>query len=115
MPELFRTREEFDAYIEALTRAGVIEDSSYVWWAIRPSLHHPTLELRAPDSCTFVDDSIAIAALYRSLARQLVPQSDAATADHHGGRRARSSSKTSGARSATASTARSSTTTAAAR
>jgi len=71
VPELFRKREEFDAYIEALTRAGVIEDSSYVWWAIRPSLRHPTLELRAPDSCTFVDDSIAIAALYRSLARQL--------------------------------------------
>jgi carboxylate-amine ligase len=72
VPELFRTREEFDAYVSALTDAGVIEDSSYVWWAIRPSLKLPTLELRAPDSCTFVDDSIAIAALYRSLARQLV-------------------------------------------
>jgi carboxylate-amine ligase len=71
IPELLRSREEFDAYIEALTRAGVIEDSSYVWWAIRPSLRHPTLELRAPDSCTFVDDSLAIAALYRSLARRL--------------------------------------------
>ena len=72
VPELFRTREEFDAYVEALVRAGVIEDSSYVWWAIRPSLNHPTLELRAPDCCTLVDDSIAIAALYRSLARRLV-------------------------------------------
>jgi carboxylate-amine ligase len=72
VPELFRTREEFDAYIEALVRAGVIKDSSYVWWAIRPSLDHPTLELRAPDCCTLVDDSIAIAALYRTLARRLV-------------------------------------------
>src|SRR5262249_60340192 len=72
IPELLRSREEFDAYVEALTRAGIIEDASYVWWAIRPSLKHPTLELRAPDSCTFVDDSIAIAALYRSLARMLV-------------------------------------------
>jgi carboxylate-amine ligase len=71
VPELFRKREEFDAYIEALTNAGVIDDSSYVWWALRPSLKHPTLELRAPDACTFVDDSIAIAALYRSLARML--------------------------------------------
>jgi carboxylate-amine ligase len=71
VPELFRTREEFDAYIEALTRARVIADSSYVWWAIRPSLNHPTLELRAPDSCTLLDDSIAIAALYRALARKL--------------------------------------------
>src|SRR5262249_22218682 len=44
---------------------------SYVWWAIRPSLNHPTLELRAPDCCTLVDDSIAIAALYRTLVRHL--------------------------------------------
>src|SRR5215831_3164363 len=71
VPELFRRREDYDAYVAALVKAGVIEDSSYVWWAIRPSLKHPTLELRAPDSCTRVDDSLAIAALYRAIARQL--------------------------------------------
>jgi carboxylate-amine ligase len=71
VPELFRTREEFDAYVAALVRAGVIEDSSYIWWAIRPSLNNPTLELRAPDCCTLVEDSIAIAGLYRVLARHL--------------------------------------------
>jgi carboxylate-amine ligase len=71
VPELFRTKAEFDAYVAALTRAGVIEDSSYIWWAMRPSLHNPTLELRAPDSCTLVEDTIAIAALYRTLARHL--------------------------------------------
>src|SRR5262245_3886863 len=71
IPELFRTREEFESYVEALTRAGVIDDASYVWWTIRPSLAHPTLELRAPDSCTFVEDSVAIAALYRALAHKL--------------------------------------------
>jgi glutamate---cysteine ligase / carboxylate-amine ligase len=71
VPELFRKAEEYEAYISALTRAGVIEDSSYVWWAIRPSLKHPTLELRAPDCCTRVEDSVALAALYRSLARRL--------------------------------------------
>jgi carboxylate-amine ligase len=49
----------------------VIEDSSFIWWAIRPSLQHPTLELRAPDCCTLVEDSLAIAALYRTLARHL--------------------------------------------
>jgi carboxylate-amine ligase len=71
VPELFRTKEEFDAYVAALVRAGVMEDSSYVWWAIRPSLNHPTLELRAPDCCTLLDDTMAIAALYRTLARHL--------------------------------------------
>jgi carboxylate-amine ligase len=71
LPELFRTEAEFDAYVAALVRAGVMQDSSYIWWAIRPSLKHPTLELRAPDSCTLVEDTIAIAALYRTLARHL--------------------------------------------
>src|SRR5215469_14001670 len=72
VPELFRKNEEFEAYIAALTKAGVIDDASYVWWALRPSLQHPTLELRAPDCCTFADDSIAIASLYRCLAHRLV-------------------------------------------
>jgi carboxylate-amine ligase len=71
VPELFRTREEFDAYVAALVRAGIIKDSSFIWWAIRPSLVNPTLELRAPDSCTLVEDTIAIAALYRTVARHL--------------------------------------------
>jgi carboxylate-amine ligase len=71
IPELFKTKAQFDAYSEALVRAGVMPDSSYIWWAIRPSLKHPTLELRAPDSCTRIEDSIAIASLYRSLARRL--------------------------------------------
>jgi glutamate---cysteine ligase / carboxylate-amine ligase len=71
VPELLRTREEFDAYVAALVQAGVIDDSSFIWWAIRPSLENPTLELRAPDSCTLVEDSIAIAALYRTLTRYL--------------------------------------------
>lgn len=71
VPELFRTEEEFNAYVSALTRAGVIKDSSYIWWAIRPSLNFPTLELRAPDCCTRLEDTLAIAALYRTLARHL--------------------------------------------
>src|SRR4029077_18488502 len=66
------SKEEFDAYVDALVKAGVMQDASYVWWSMRPSLKHPTLELRAPDCPTLVDDSIAIAALWRSLAHRLV-------------------------------------------
>jgi carboxylate-amine ligase len=71
VPELFRTPAEYESYIAALVKAGVMENSSYVWWAIRPSMKHRTLELRAPDSCTRLEDSIAIAALYRTIARRL--------------------------------------------
>ena len=97
VPELFRTREEFDAYVDALVRAGVIQDSSYIWWAIRPSLNHPTLELRAPDSCTLVEDSIAIAALYRTLARHLYRQSLAQRRSRRGRARHRGREQVAGA------------------
>jgi len=71
LPELFRTKAEYETYVDALVSAGLIENASFIWWAIRPSLVNPTLELRAPDSCTLVEDTIAIAALYRTVARHL--------------------------------------------
>lgn len=71
LPDLFDGAEDYQRYINTLVAARAIENSSYVWWVIRPSLKHPTLELRVADSCTRVDDTIAIAALYRCLVRRL--------------------------------------------
>lgn len=71
IPELFSDQSEYDSYVRALTSSGVIPDDSYIWWAMRPSSRHPTLELRAPDCCTKVRDTIAIASLYRALVRHL--------------------------------------------
>jgi carboxylate-amine ligase len=71
-PEMFRSLAEYEAYVQALTKARIIPDSSYIWWALRPSLQHPTLELRVTDCCTSVDDAVAIAGLYRALVRHLV-------------------------------------------
>lgn len=72
LPELFRNEAEYDDYVALLVETRIIEDSSYVWWAIRPSRKYPTLELRAPDCCTRVEDTLAIAALYRTLVRHLI-------------------------------------------
>lgn len=71
LPELFRTKEEFDAFVEALTWAKIIPDASYIWWAVRPSLANPTIELRVADSCTRLEDALAVAALFRCLVRAL--------------------------------------------
>jgi carboxylate-amine ligase len=71
IPELFSDQSEYEAYVRALTCSGVIPDDSYVWWTMRPSSRHPTLELRAPDCCTRIRDAIAIASLYRALVRHL--------------------------------------------
>ncbi|MDQ0504400.1 carboxylate-amine ligase [Xanthobacter agilis] len=72
LPEMFENNADYERYVDALVSARAISDSSYVWWAVRPSRKLPTLELRAPDSCTRIEDTVAIAALYRALVRFLV-------------------------------------------
>src|SRR3954465_13901508 len=71
LPELFRSMQDYEAYVSALVGSGAIPNATHVWWAIRPSDKYPTLELRAADCCTRVDDALAIAALYRCLVRHL--------------------------------------------
>jgi carboxylate-amine ligase len=71
LPELFRTNDDYREFVAALTWAKIIPDASYIWWALRPSLNNPTIELRVADSCTRLDDAIAIAALFRCLVRAL--------------------------------------------
>jgi carboxylate-amine ligase len=71
LPDLFTHEGEYVAYIEAMTSSGAMADATHVWWSIRPSLKYPTLELRIADSCTRVEDSVALAALYRAIIRHL--------------------------------------------
>ncbi len=71
LPELFHSEDEYRQYVDALTWAEIIPDASYIWWALRPSTANPTLELRVADTCTQIDDAVAIAALFRCLVRAL--------------------------------------------
>lgn len=71
-PEMFQSLDEYQSYVDALVDADIIPDSTYVWWALRPSMQHPTLELRLTDCCTSVRDAVAIASLYRAIVRHLV-------------------------------------------
>ena len=72
LPELFRDAAEYDRFVDTMVSAGAIADASYLWWTLRPSIRYPTLELRVADSCTRLDDTLAIAALYRCLVRLVV-------------------------------------------
>jgi carboxylate-amine ligase len=76
LPELFRNNAEYDAYVDAMVLSGAMQDASHLWWAVRVSLKYPTLELRAPDCCTRLDDGLALASLYRALARFLYDHPD---------------------------------------
>lgn len=76
LPEMFRSVGEYETYVRALVDAKVIPDSTNIWWALRPSLAHPTLELRITDCCTSIDDAVSIATLYRVLVRHLCNHAD---------------------------------------
>ena len=54
-----------------LVDAGLVEDSSNIWWDVRPHGIFPTLEMRIADICTRMEDGIMIAAIYASLLAML--------------------------------------------
>lgn len=66
MPEEFVSWGEYERYVDVLVSAGLIEDSTKLWWDIRPSGRYPTLEMRVSDVCTRLDDAMTIAALYQT-------------------------------------------------
>ncbi len=71
LPERFASWAEYQRHVGILTDAGLIEDSTRIWWDLRPSARFPTLETRVMDVCTRVDDAIAIAAMLVCLLRML--------------------------------------------
>jgi len=80
IPDHFRDEAEYARFVELLVAGGAVKDASMLWWAIRPALRYPTLELRICDACTRVDDAVAIASLYRCLLRLLVRRPDVGAA-----------------------------------
>lgn len=71
LPTRFESFGEYARHVDVLKRAGLIEDATKLWWDVRPSARFPTLEMRLTDSCSRLDDAIAIAALYRCLLSML--------------------------------------------
>jgi carboxylate-amine ligase len=71
LPERFASYGEFRRHIDTLIRNELIQDTSKIWWDIRPSSRYPTLETRIMDCCTSIDDSICLAAFTVSLLRML--------------------------------------------
>ncbi|CAN5163844.1 carboxylate-amine ligase [soil metagenome] len=71
LPDEFASWSEYQRHVDVLVRARIIEDSSKIWWDIRPSARFPTLEMRITDVCTKVDDACTVAALYLCLLHML--------------------------------------------
>jgi carboxylate-amine ligase len=71
LPERFASWAEYQRHISILMDAGLIDDSTRIWWDIRPSARYPTLETRIMDVCTHLDDTISVTAMLLCLMRML--------------------------------------------
>lgn len=71
LPPRFESHAQYLQTIDTLIQAGVVEDTTKIWWDLRPSGRFPTLEMRITDVCPDLDDTVAIAALFRCLCRML--------------------------------------------
>ena len=71
LPERFASYGEYRRHINTLIDNGLIQDTSKIWWDLRPSWRYPTLETRVMDCCTTVDDALALAAMVQCLLRML--------------------------------------------
>ncbi len=72
IPDFYRNEAEYGELASRLVKSGAMKDASFMWWAIRPSLRYPTLELRISDACTHPEDTVALASVYRALIAFLV-------------------------------------------
>ena len=71
LPERFVSWSEYQRHVSILENAGLIEDSTRIWWDLRPSQRFPTLETRVMDVCTRVEDAICLAAILVCILRML--------------------------------------------
>jgi carboxylate-amine ligase len=75
VPRAMRDFEDFCASSALLSRAADVPDYTWFWWKLRPHPRLGTVEIRALDAQSSVDDVAALVALTHCLARH------AATAD----------------------------------
>jgi carboxylate-amine ligase len=71
LPDRFSSYLDLRRHLDMLIRNGMIENTTKMWWDVRPSPRYPTIEMRVMDCCTSIDDAMALAALVLCLARRL--------------------------------------------
>lgn len=74
LPPNFKNWDDYQHHTQKLVDTQILRDGTALWWAIRPSVRYPTLELRVTDLPTRMEDSITLAALYVSILRDLWEQ-----------------------------------------
>jgi glutamate---cysteine ligase / carboxylate-amine ligase len=77
VPPAFRRWDDLVEYVDWARSGGLFPDATHLWWELRPHPGHGTIELRAVDSQTRVEDAGGIIALFQALAVWLADRFDA--------------------------------------
>ena len=72
IPQGFRSFADYRSYVDLLLRTGSLDEANHIWWDVRPSEKFPTIEIRIPDSCTRLEESLCVAALVQALVAKIV-------------------------------------------
>ncbi|MEM7318390.1 MAG: carboxylate-amine ligase, partial [Pseudomonadota bacterium] len=67
----FSSWAEYERTTGILIDLGVIEDTTKIWWDLRPSHKYPTLETRIMDVQPRLEHTLSLAALNQALVRML--------------------------------------------
>jgi carboxylate-amine ligase len=72
IPQQFSSYADYRHYVDILVATGSIAEPTHIWWDVRPSERFPTLEVRIPDMCTCLEETLCIAALVQAIVAKLV-------------------------------------------
>ena len=71
LPPRFSSWGEYERTVNVLVDLNVIEDSTKIWWDLRPSHRYPTIESRICDVSPRMEHALTLAALTQCIARML--------------------------------------------
>jgi carboxylate-amine ligase len=66
-PPVFDSPSHYDQVVETALAAGALVDRGTIFWDVRPSDRHPTLEIRVADTAATATDAACYAAVVRAL------------------------------------------------
>jgi carboxylate-amine ligase len=72
LPPHFADWADYERRVETLTASGAIDDYTFLWYDVRPHPRLGTIEVRAMDSQTRVEHTVALSAFVISLVKLLV-------------------------------------------
>jgi len=71
LPPNFSSWAEYEQTTDILIKLGIIEDTSKIWWDLRPSHRFPTIETRIMDVTPRLEHTLALAATVQAICRML--------------------------------------------